>query len=286
MKSLAALSLMSLLLLSACSKPSPSGADLRAGDGAEIMGGQPVKDGEAWARALVLIEASDGSRCTGALIDYDLVLTASHCVDIVDESDRRATLKVFVRKSGGGFDEFRTLTTRTHLDYALTSTGAYNDIALIELDHTVDYRIPLLKIATTLEERSRRPGPLLAIGYGKTKDAFVPEDEDRVLRSVKVTLASRLQGQRTSFNDRTEMIVVDQRSQRGICSGDSGGPLLRQEGSDYYVVGVANLVTNPGHQQEPCSGYSAYQSVVYQKNWIQQARLQIREEERQRVNNN
>lgn len=285
MRLLTALTMISMLLLAACGG-SPTPGDQHLEGTAEIMGGKPLADQEAWARALVLIEASDGSRCTGALIDHDLVLTASHCVDLLDENDRRVTLKVLVRKARGGFDTFRTTSTRTHEDYALTRTGAYNDIALIKLEHPADYTIPLMKVATTLEERSRRSSKFLAVGYGKTKDAFVAEDEERVLRSVSVKITTRMQGRQTTFNDQTDMILVDQRSQRGICSGDSGGPLLRREGSGFEIVGVANLVTNPGNQQEPCSGYSAYQSVVYQQNWLNRARFQIREEARGQTNNN
>ena len=267
-----------LLALAACAQESSQQARLQSG-ATEILGGEAVRDDQSWARAIVLIKASNDERCTGTLIEPDLVLTASHCVEILDETGESATLTVHVRKANGGFDEFKTGVLRSHEDYAVISGSVYNDIALIQLEKPVDPSIKPLKVAAAMNNLSPRT-ELVATGYGKTKDFFVAEEPEEILRTVDVKPSLKLNGQQISprYTEKSEMIVVDQKSERGICSGDSGGPLLRKVGTTFEVVGVANLVTNPANQQAPCVGYGAYQNVVFHKAWLKSATQDVRAE--------
>lgn len=262
-------------VLAACANPqAPQGQLPEPGSQVTgVMGGEPVSADQNWARAIVLVLASNGERCTGALIKPDVILTAAHCVEFGEDN---VSFTIRFRKAAGANDlvSLESAETRevlAHEDYAAAGNVVINDIALIALKNPAPEGVVPLELAPSVRGLSSRES-LLAIGYGKTKDFHIAEPDSDVLHSAPVFAASRIgRDPVPSMTDQSELILVSQKNGKGICSGDSGGPLLRWQEGRYQILGVANFVMNAMVRDRRCSGYSAFRSVVAYQDWIQRS---------------
>ncbi|MBO9666224.1 MAG: trypsin-like serine protease [Bdellovibrio sp.] len=175
------------------------------------------------------------SFCTGTLISKNLVVTAAHCVA------SRAGSDIFV-----GFGESIPFKGDDHLMVkaerfyfhpkfkVVTIQGpeqsystSYNDVALIKLSKDApEGFIP----APILEDSDQlRVGTsLLAAGIGVTDDEEFTSAKS--MNRVEVTYAGA----------DGEFLISDQRNNKGICYGDSGGPAYLETSHGLVVVGATH----------------------------------------------
>jgi hypothetical protein len=245
-------------LLGACSvePTNPAPSEPTASATAPIING--VLDPNRPAVVAVLSQKNgQGGACTGTIIQVDVpsktahVLTAAHCVDplppvaVIQGDDYESTRAI----------RYSVLDYVAHPDYSGRITGGAGsafDFAIVRIVGA-DATTPVLKYLAPSEDRLARGTPVVSVGYGRT----TPIDEPRSENSKRYRIA------RTLTNVTSTMLVYSLDG-GGICSGDSGGPVLVDVDGEPRVAGVHSFVSNN------CKGdgYSGRVSAV--DGWIRQ----------------
>ena len=200
-----------------------------AQDRSEIIGGT-ADTGDPAVVAVYAIKdgATSGALCSGTVISPTVVLTAAHCVspDVVGTGNT-----FYVLTANDLTDKTHPspkLTVKeTHFDPAFDIKQVFNghDIAVVILDTPTTIKpIPWNK---DVMADSLKGQPTRLVGYGLS-DSF-GETGAGIKRQVSVKL--------NSFDGlfvKTGTLIP----WKGICSGDSGGPVLMKIGGVEKVVGV------------------------------------------------
>ena len=208
-------------------------------------------------RMQVRQEAEYLTFCTGTLIAEDVVVTAEHCVD-----DLRGDEEFLI-----GFDGMRPDDARAVADVMAEDTieggavGFGADIALVYLEEPIDYIEPA-EMARVADDNVGEN--FVNIGYGVRNN-----DEDSglrflgmvELRGIAGNMADNLYGDFDGFLEHVdelgiaappediyemlELLDVEatfghQEGNAQSCFGDSGGPVMRDEGGQLTVYGVVS----------------------------------------------
>lgn len=208
--------LVACLLLAGCAA---SESDVGAGS-APIVGGMP----EPGRPEVVYVFRRDGAACTGAIIAPRVVLTADHCVAGAPAS----SFRVYIGSSTREFTAEHAVRAVRRLPNGGLDSGA-NDVAALVL--AVPAEVPPLGIARVPPDRLVG-SEVTAVGYGLT-----PAGRS----GTKYTTTARVEEVDAGF------IFVEP----AVCSGDSGGPLI---GDDGLVYGVASFIYAPDGMSEPRCG--------------------------------
>jgi secreted trypsin-like serine protease len=230
---------------------------------AMVGGATPAADGIG--RSLVMIVGARaviaGSRanvCTGAALTRDLLLTAAHCVapaatyNVLTARDA-PTLAIKTIQVHPRFDPQSFALNRATADVALVKLAAPlpERVVPVLLDHTaasvaVGDRFVIAGLGVTAA------GSDNGIGFARMA-ALVATGQPG-------TLQIRL------FDPATK----GERPGLGACTGDSGGPVLRDVDGRLMVIGVVSWSTGP-KLSEGCGGLSGVTPLVRYRDWIVQA---------------
>ena len=198
--------------------------------------------------------------CSGALWTSRIVVTAAHCV--VDASGNVTSEPIFVNLPGVDVSQSPETVTQSAIitvdGWRLDGSGYSqpDDIAFLTLNADLPGGV-IRRLATPAEVAAwRQAGRVVTLlGYGRTSptstSSLAPNAIDQPL-SLPITWPG-------SFS-------ASQTTAAGICSGDSGGPVITRVGNDVVLVGINSAASGPCSEsrQPSMTGFapSAYPGLV------------------------
>ncbi|XP_042888442.1 serine proteinase stubble-like [Penaeus japonicus] len=216
--------------------------------------------------------------CGAALIDDRHVLTAAHCVSNLQLTELTVRLGEWdVRAASEFFShiELRAASLLVHPQYY--AGNLVNDIAIITLDHHVDFAAnPHISPVCLPDAYSTFVGHRCqSTGWGK--DAFGNDGEfQSILKEVELPILSHHQCQTALKHTRLGAtyslpqgnLCAGGEAGRDTCKGDGGGPLVcRGDDGAFRLAGLVSWGVGCGQVGVP----GVYVKVAHYLDWIQSA---------------
>jgi|GEM_PF-2528955 len=188
--------------------------------------------------------------CSGTIIQSSplIILSAAHCLS-PSLSTSVTSVKATVGNEIHLSSEFSA-----HPDHVPGSVSSLGDIAIIHFSSSTS--IPSMK-PLSLQQAIAVPNRYITAGYGNTTPGVPPTGIDGELRATDIRVVDQFGA---------SIVANSTEKTGGICTGDSGGPLLVQMNSgEWRIAGVSSylLFTNPNSQLCDTDNTNVYASVTY-----------------------
>ncbi|KAL0278938.1 UNVERIFIED_CONTAM: hypothetical protein PYX00_000614 [Menopon gallinae] len=234
-------------------------------DQERIVGGQSADLGEwPWIAALF---NSGRQFCGGSLIDHEHILTAAHCVAHMSSWDvARMTVRL-------GDHNIRINTETKHVEKKVKRVvrhrgfdprTLYNDVAVLTLDTPVTFTKNIRPICLPSGNQNYAGQPATVIGWGSLRESGA---QPAVLQEVSIPIWTnqdcRIKYGAAAPGGIVEHFLCAGQPSRDSCSGDSGGPLMVNQGK-WTQVGIVSWGIGCGKGQYP----GVYTRVTHFMPWI------------------
>lgn len=214
----------------------------------------------------------DFGGCGATLVHDDIVVTAAHCAEVLDDTDQVFVGAFREDEETHGAEKRRVVRHAVHPHYS--DTTVENDVMVLKIDKSSSHA------PVELNAKSNKPtdgDDLVVIGHGVT-DVNDPYDTPSKLHKVTVPFVPHdecADDFRTiRENDplftlhvvKHNMICAGfEEGGKDTCQGDSGGPLLAKKNDGSYVqVGVTSFGNDCALPNSP----GVYTRVSAVKKWI------------------
>ncbi|KAM8819876.1 enteropeptidase [Eudromia elegans] len=233
--------------------------------GTKIVGGSDAKTG-AWPWIVSLLH-NLSPVCGASLVSHEWLVTAAHCV-------YGRNLQLFQWKAVLGLhDQWNTtypLTVRLEIDQIIINPH-YNkrtkdsDIAMMHLQHKVQYTDYIQPICLPEKSQEFLPGSYCSIaGWGKIVNQGPTSN---ILQEAEVPLITNEKCQQwmPEYSISENMMCAGY-DKGGVdsCKGDSGGPLMLEDGNRWFLAGVTSFGYQCALPQRP----GVYTRVTRFVDWI------------------
>ncbi|KAI5710572.1 hypothetical protein M8J75_009812 [Diaphorina citri] len=234
-------------------------------DQERIVGGQNAEQNEwPW---VVAIFNSGKQFCGGSLIDTQHVLTAAHCVAHMNSWDV-AKLSVNLGdhniKQKNEVKHVERKVKRLVRHKAFDMRTLYNDVAILTLDKPVKYSDTIRAICLPRGRASYEGKIATVIGWGSLRESG---PQPAVLQKVNIPVWTNADC-KARYGPAAPGGIVDHflcagRATKDSCTGDSGGPLMVNDGK-WTQVGIVSWGIGCGKGEYP----GVYTRVTYFMPWI------------------
>jgi secreted trypsin-like serine protease len=203
---------------------------------------------------LMEIGGEPAFRCTGTMIEPDILLTAGHCTNDFP-GEAYSGMRVFYESDVDGGDNnypfagpnsIEAEAWAAHQDYP-TAPFFVNDVGVVKLvadvpgidsdEYGVLPEVDQLDVMKT--RRGRQNTTFTSVGYGlqQINPVFVQADKVRMFANPRL-----IQINTPGFTGDFSLLLSNNHSTGGTCSGDSGGPNFL--GDSQVVAGVTSFGLN------------------------------------------
>lgn len=259
-------SVLSLVLINGCAKPASKNSNntpvkcIPESQLNGIVGGYKVSAQDPLAKKVVLLWLTDGKNeriCTGTPISHDVILTAAHCIKGITSDNISAIFHTDITCESG-FD-FPTMSIKArdsiyHTEFYESSTAVGNDVALVKLSASIPANY---EVSELYDGQSRLSSDIVTLaGYGSINEH---EEGATYLRTTQKSFQEDIEvsGQKMKL----------QQQFRGICTGDSGGPVFVEVNNRLVIAGV-NSYVGQDRKRTICRSYSVSMYTPYFSDWI------------------
>ncbi|CAD6991918.1 unnamed protein product [Ceratitis capitata] len=196
-----------------------------------INGGRPVTQVVPYQVSLQVYRRGRYHHfCSGSIISTHHVLTAAHCLTKMNANEITVVVGTLTWRNGG--DRYRVVAIRSHPSFS-SSSLIINDIAVLKV--TPPFNLAKSSISTISLGGRARVGENVAVRLTGWVHSHQPGQADCAQRGFRITA--------------NELCALGERG-RGACVGDSGGPLIMQQGTP-QLVGIVSYGTATCAQGRP-----------------------------------
>ncbi|XP_068905393.1 chymotrypsin-1-like [Tenebrio molitor] len=201
-----------------------------------VVGGSTASAGQ-YPFIISLRTIFNSHTCGGSLIANNWVVTAAHCVYNSSPSSYSVVAGINQLNSNSGV-QVGVAEIIVHPNY--NQNLIINDIALLRLSSSIA-ESNLIKIIELESENVADPRDCVLIGWGRTSyPGSIPNDLQHLpLKSVPYEQCKNAWINQEGTILESEICTLTQRGQ-GACHGDSGGPLISQDGGNAKLIGLVS----------------------------------------------
>ncbi|XP_051883967.1 chymotrypsin B-like [Pristis pectinata] len=227
---------------------------------ARIVNGEDAVAG-SWPWQVSMQQTNGFHFCGGSLINENWVVTAAHC----SVSTRHLVVVGEYNKcSQDAKAQFIPVAKAiTHPRWNPKTIN--NDITLVKLSSPVSFNSYISPVCLASAYESFSPGKLcVTTGWGLTRpNAF---GTPCILQQTSLPLLSNRQCEQYWGNMISDVMICAGASGASSCMGDSGGPLICQEGGAWYLTGIVSWGSSRCSPSIP----GVYARVSELRSWIDQ----------------
>ena len=208
-----------------------------------IVNGTPATD---WSGVGALMVCQDDCAvlCTAALITEQHILTAAHCAE--DAKAAAGVVRFVTGPDADAPDQSRDVAQwAIHPEFSTRSSGDAQvfvyDLAVAVIEEPIA-GAAVLPLSAEVVNSTWVGAEITYVGYGITRD---DRRDAGTARQASVPIVDF---------DNYNLYGLDTREEQNTCSGDSGGPALRElDGLGVAIVGVSSFVYSSAYDT-PCTG--------------------------------
>lgn len=246
-------------------------------EGYGIIGGEIAEADASTVSVLFKVKDKPINICSGTLVAEDIILTAAHCVPQAPLEDIEHFVVGFISKMKDPFGDEningrgKVIGFRVDPQYGEQS-GEKNtpyDLALLRIAGPApeEFKAQNLPDSNFIIEPEHQ---LEMLGYGRFDERRAVDGYLRKVIVPATQLTESVQFRGVELVGPGVLALLQ--PEKGICGGDSGGPLFAiSDKGERTLVGVSSGGNNFQNIFKKCHGFSLFVDVRAKIDWIQQA---------------